>query len=67
VNFFSGDDKRTRFKARVIERALQSLPGLQIKDETMTSFRGFYAESAEMFFRVGEVEWEQARDAWNDD
>lgn len=33
----------------------------------MTSFRAYYAQQAERFFELGEVEWEAARDAWYDD
>jgi len=69
ATFFSGEDERTRFKLRVMQRALKRFDetGLQTKDEPMTRFRAFYAKEAAGFFREGEVNWPKARDAWWDD
>jgi hypothetical protein len=69
MTFFSGQDQRTHFKAAVIERSLQhfAATGMQIVDKAMTEFRTFYAHEAEIFFKAGEVVWEQPRDAWRDD
>ena len=68
ASFFSDEDKRTRFKRGVLERALKHFDetGLQIKnfDEAMTRFRAFYAKEAACFFREGELNWPKARRAW---
>ncbi len=65
-SFFSAEDQRTKFKAAVLQRALNhfSAKGVQKIDDVMTKFRAFYAHEAEVFFALNEVEWDDARDAW---
>ncbi len=66
ATFFSGEDKRARFKYGVIQRALEHFAerGLQKEDETMTRFRADYAAEAACFFVEGELNWPKPRPAW---
>lgn len=66
--FITRDQLRFTFKARVIEAALDAFTfsGLRVEDPTITEFRRFYAERAELFFSKSdnEIEWPLPRRAW---
>lgn len=65
-SFFGAEDARSKFKGGILDRALHRFAqiGLQKKDETVTQFRAFYAQEAEVFFEPGEIDWPRVRDAW---
>lgn len=68
-DFFSGaDDPRSRFKARVLQAAIDdfSNSGLRVEDQTITEFRRFYSAQAEShcWNADREIEWPLPRRAW---
>lgn len=66
--FIAQDHPRSTFKGCVIKAALDAFAFsvLRVEDPTITEFRRFYAERAELFFSKSdnEIEWPLPRRAW---
>lgn len=64
--FFDSQDRRSLFKASVIDRAVNHFEqtGVRVVDKAMTAYRAFYACRAEAAFDGTGVRWPVAREAW---